>query len=103
MEIDGKRYEADVIIYPDKIAANWWRKEGHNLKVEDIKDILNYKPAILVIGTGYNGVMQVSREVEEELQSKGIEFIAVETPKAVEIFNELAAKKKVVGAFHLTC
>jgi len=31
--IDGKEYTKDLIIYPDKIRANWWRKEGHKLRL----------------------------------------------------------------------
>lgn len=103
IEIDGQKYESDVIIYPDKIAGEWWRSEGHNLVLEDIKSILDYNPDVLVVGTGCYGAMQVLPEVRKEIKSKGVELIAEKTGEAIEIFNELETKKKVVGAFHLTC
>jgi hypothetical protein len=27
--IDGRTYDTDVIIYPERIDDRWWRKEGH--------------------------------------------------------------------------
>jgi hypothetical protein len=29
--ITGKKYDSDLIIYPDHIDSSWWRKEGHLL------------------------------------------------------------------------
>ncbi len=42
--IDGKKYNSDLIIYKNDINSNWWRKEGHNLYIEDVQDIINKKP-----------------------------------------------------------
>jgi len=42
--IDGQTYTSDLIIYPGKIDTSWWRKEGHNLQVEDLKDVLIDSP-----------------------------------------------------------
>ncbi|MCG2675765.1 hypothetical protein L6304_01045, partial [bacterium] len=47
MVIDGKEYTNDLIIYPDHIQSSWWRKEGHRLDTEDIKEILEAKPEVL--------------------------------------------------------
>ncbi len=103
MVIEGKRYFRDLIIYPERIRENWWRKEGHSLCYEDIKEIVEYKPEVLVIGTGYFGAMRVPPEVVNYLQSQGIEVIIKNTKEAVSTFNKLRRVKKVVGAFHLTC
>ena len=35
--IDGQDYDRDVIVYPDYVERNWWRKEGHELCIDDIK------------------------------------------------------------------
>ena len=35
--INGKTYTSDVIIFPDKVDASWWRKEGHLLQLADGK------------------------------------------------------------------
>ena len=33
--IDGEVYTRDVIIRPEGVTANWWRKDGHGLCPED--------------------------------------------------------------------
>ncbi|MEN3045130.1 MAG: Mth938-like domain-containing protein [Candidatus Hydrothermales bacterium] len=102
--IEGKKYTRDLIIFPDKIKENWWRKEGHSLCMEDLKEILEYKPEILIIGTGYSGVMKVPEKIIKELEKEGIRVIIETTKEAVKIFNEYVEQnKKVVCALHLTC
>ncbi len=104
--IDNKRYTSDVIVFPEKIIDGWWRKEGHKLYVEDLREILQHepKPEVLVVGTGYYGIVKVSPEVESTLKSHGIELVAQPTREACETFNKfLKSNKRVAGAFHLTC
>lgn len=103
MTINGKRYTSDVIIFPDHINASWWRKEGHNLSIDDLKDVLQAEPQVLVVGTGYHGYMKVPDEVKEYLMSKKIELIVESTREAYRTYNRLASTKRVVAAFHLTC
>ncbi len=104
MVVDGKIYTKDLKLFPDMVKPEWWRKEGHLLQLDDIKDIIQFKPEILVVGKGAFGFMKVSPEVEEKLKDLGIELIAEKTGKAAEIFNRFSAeKKRVCGAFHLTC
>jgi hypothetical protein len=101
--IDGHTYTSDVIIYPGRVDASWWREEGHSLHVSDLTDVINAKPEILIVGTGFTGLMRVPRETLTHLESKGIEVYVKRTSKAVEMFNELQGNKVVVAAFHLTC
>ena len=101
--IDGKTYTSDVIIYPDRVDASWWRKEGHYLQKADLKDVVESSPEVLVIGTGSMGVMTVPKDTVAFLQAKGIEVHVEKSGKAVEAFNSLTATRRVVGAFHLTC
>ena len=101
--IDGKIYTSDLILYPDKIDDSWWRKSGHILRREDLTDVVQYNPGVLIVGTGANGLMKVPNETKEFVESKGIELIVEETKKACETYNELKKKKKIVAAFHLTC
>jgi hypothetical protein len=46
--IDGRRYTSDIIIYPERIDASWWRKEGHALNIEDISTIIDVLPDTLI-------------------------------------------------------
>ena len=101
--INGKRYNSDLIVFSDKIRDSWWRKEGHRLRVEDLKDVLEAKPEVLVVGTGYSGMMTVPPETRKYVESEGIELIAQNTREACKTFNHLVKSRKVVAALHLTC
>jgi len=101
--INGKRYNSDLIVFPDKVRDGWWRKEGHRLHVEDLKDVLEAKPEVLVVGTGYSGLMRVPHETRKYVESEGIELIAQNTAEACETLNRLVKSRKVVAALHLTC
>jgi hypothetical protein len=101
--IDGKTYTSDVIIYPGRVDSSWWRKEGHYLQVVDLVDVINAKPEVLIIGTGYSGVMVVPKDTISHLESKGIEVHVARSEKAVEMFNKLQKEKIVIAALHLTC
>ncbi len=102
--IDGQTYTSDVIIYPEKVDASWWRKEGHRLQPADLEYAVQAKPDILIVGTGNVGTMEVPRQTLKYLRSQGIDVRVARTGKAVEIFNHLdKEQKRVVAALHLTC
>lgn len=102
--IDGKEYTSDVIVYPDKVRAGWWRKEGHLLHIEDLEEVLRYRPKVLVIGTGASGAMRVPSNLIEELERRGIKVAVEQTRGACNLFNRLIKEgKRAVAALHLTC
>jgi len=101
--IDGKTYTSDVIIYPDKVNDSWWRKEGHELCMEDLEDVLDRKPDAIVVGTGNPGLMKVLSETEKLIKSKGIKLIVQPTKEACQTYNQLSSSQKVIAMLHLTC
>ncbi|RLE60247.1 MAG: hypothetical protein DRJ35_03850 [Thermoprotei archaeon] len=104
--INGKQFIRDIIVTSESVVEpNWWRKEGHKLFVEDIKDYIEeYKPEMLIVGTGYHGFMKVQKEVVDYMRKKDIDLIALPTETAVKLFNKcVESGRKVMGAFHLTC
>lgn len=103
IKISGKTYQTDVIIYPDHIDVHWWREQSHNLIVGDIKEVIDAKPDVIVIGTGEPGLMQVEKETLEHLKKSGIKIIIQPTKRAYKEYNRLATAKKVVACLHLTC
>ncbi len=100
--IGGEEYNRDVILFPNKI-KEWWRKEGHLVRPEDIEEILKAEPSLLIIGTGAFSMMKNSQEVKKILENKNIKLIEKETEEACNIYNEKAKSEKVIAAFHLTC
>ncbi len=103
MVISGKAYSSDLIVLPDKILSSWWRKIGHRLCLEDLKDVLSENFDVLVIGTGYMGLMKVEKEVIEYARDQGFHLHIEKTRKAVEAFNNYSSQNIAIGAFHLTC
>ena len=102
--IDSEEYHSDIIIYKNSIDDKWWRKEGHNLCIDDIKEIIDEKPDTLIIGTGCYGLMKVPEELIEHIKSYGIKQVIVKkTGDASDEYNKLCKKKNIVAAFHLTC
>ena len=103
MAVNGKTYTSDLIIYPDRVDPSWWRQEGHFLRLQDLTAVLNEEPDILIIGTGYMGIMKVPPELRQQLEQKGVELHVERSRKAVKLFNSIDKSKKVIAAFHLTC
>ncbi len=101
--IDGKVFTNDVIVCPERVIDNWWRKEGHNLCKEDLEEILDSPPDVLIIGTGHSGAMHVPESLIDDLMSKGIKVIVERTPSAVDTYNRLHTQQDTVAALHLTC
>ena len=104
--IKARRYTSDIIVFPEQVIEGWWRKEGHRIYVEDLKEILNHepRPEVLVVGTGYYGIVKISPDVETVLKSQRIELVVQPTKEACQTFNKLLkSNKRVAGAFHLTC
>ena len=101
--INSAEYHSDIIIYKNSIDDKWWRKEGHNLCIDDIKEIIDEKPDTLIIGTGSFGLMKVPLELIKYLESNNIKVIIKKTKDACDEYNTLHQKKNVVAAFHLTC
>jgi len=103
VKIGGESYRSDLIIYPDRIDPQWWRKEGHSLQIEDLQGVVEARPEVLVVGTGRYGMMGIPQSTRDYLASLGIELIAEDTRRACETFNRMGQERRVVAALHLTC
>jgi hypothetical protein len=103
MAVDGQKYTADLIIFPGKIKSDWWRREGHKLTLEDLEGVFQEDIEVLVVGTGFYGLMRVEEDVKQAAQARGLTLHIEKTKKATQIFNEFSSRKKTAGAFHLTC
>ncbi|HDQ06596.1 MAG TPA: hypothetical protein ENN36_07740 [Candidatus Bathyarchaeota archaeon] len=101
--INGKHYTTDLIVFPEKIKADWRRKKGHCLQIADLKEVLEAKPEVLVVGTGHSEMMKVPPETRKRIESEGIELVVQKTAEACKTFNRLAESRTVVAVLHLTC
>ena len=102
--VNGKTYTDDIKIVRGQVISDWWRKRGHRVDVEDIADILESGPDIVVIGKGSPGLMKTSSHLRESLEANNIVLIEKKTSKAIEVFNKLFQEgRKVAAGLHITC
>jgi hypothetical protein len=104
IDVEGRGYDADVIIFPDRVQERWRRRQGHRLAQEDLETVFAEKPDMLVVGTGYYGRMQVPEETLDALRDAGIDVRVEKTGPAVETLNRLQREcARIAAALHLTC
>jgi hypothetical protein len=103
INIDGQQHTSDLKIFPDKVHTGWWRQEGHLLHIEDIQDAIVESPDAIIIGTGASGALRVPDAIKDQLDSMGIDLIALPTRQAAETHNSMIRSKRVITCLHLTC
>ena len=103
--VDGVEHTRDVIVLPDRVVGEWWRRDGHSLAIEDLDEVLDELPQRLILGCGYAGQLRPSEAVTDELHRRGTEVEALRTEDAVARYQELAEDNPaaVAAALHLTC
>ena len=106
--VDGKTYEHDIVVYPSgrvEKRKKWLSKEkhgtSHRLDPDELGEYLSEEFDVLLVGTGFYGKLSLLPESRELVRGK--EVVELPTGKAVERFNELWGKRKVLAVFHVTC
>jgi hypothetical protein len=102
VSVDGQEETKDVIVLPGRVVRNWWRKQGHQLVLEDLEQVLTELPERLVLGTGAYGRLEPDPGAIAELRSRGVEVEVLPTAEAVARYNELEPRN-TAAALHLTC
>jgi len=74
---------------------------SHIISYEEAKYVYQKKAERLIIGSGCQGMVNLSKEAEEYLKHKKCKINLYLTPKAVEKWND--AIGRVIGLFHVTC
>ena len=107
--INGKTLRfRDCKVWPGG-AVDWnWNETGtgHQPGIQpvDIEEIIAQNIEVMILSRGMNRRLQTLGRTEKLLQSQEIEYYIEQTPRAVEMFNELMRQgKKVGGIFHSTC
>jgi hypothetical protein len=100
--VDGRAETRDLIILPGRVVRDWWRRDGHALVIDDLREVLDELPARLVVGTGADGRMRPHPDAIRELQDRGVTVESLPTAEAVRRFGELDPAS-TAAALHLTC
>lgn len=100
--VDGHEETRDVIVLPDRVVREWWRRDGHSLVLEDLGEVMEDLPLRLVVGTGAQGQMRPDPHALKALEKRGIEVEVLPTEEAVRRYQELNPAE-TAAALHLTC
>ena len=102
--VNGTVYTDDIKIIDESVVPEWWRKSGHSVCPEDVADLVDARPEIIVIGKGKPGFMSTSAETRRILAERGITLLEEKTSQAIQTFNRLRREgRKVCAGLHLTC
>jgi hypothetical protein len=102
LTVDGREYTRDLIVLPNRVVPDWWRREGHSLAMEDLDDVLDELPGRLVLGVGAHGRLRPDGAVIAELEQRGVQVECLPTDAAVRRYGELD-ERRTAAALHLTC
>lgn len=101
--INHESYYDDLMILLDGTLEPWPRKEEHTLCEADLQVLVEAKPKVIIIGTGWHQKLTVPNELRDSLKTKyEIDLIACHTSSAVGLLNHRFGDG-VVAAFHLSC
>lgn len=102
LTVDGQEHTRDLIVLPDRVVPDWWRREGHSLAMEDLDEVLDELPARLVLGVGARSQLRPDPAVIAELERRGVTVECLTTDAAVRRYRELD-ERRTAAALHLTC
>jgi hypothetical protein len=100
--VDGQEHARDLIVLPNRVVPNWWRREGHSLVMEDLEQVEDELPERLIVGCGAHGQLRPHPAVLEALRERGIVVETLHTGEAVRRYGE-SDERSTAAALHLTC
>ena len=74
---------------------------SHIISLEEAKYVYQNRAERLIIGSGCQGMVNLSKEAEDYFKNKKCKINLYPTPKAVEKWNDVTGR--VIGLFHITC
>jgi hypothetical protein len=104
----NKKYHRDVLIFTDGTVKK--RKGGflmfgsHKIKKQELEELSQGQPEIIIVGTGTDGVAHIAPEAESWAKEKNLSLLVQSSYDAITKVNELAGQKtKVAALIHITC
>jgi nitrogen regulatory protein PII len=91
--VDGREIRSDVLLTPDGVQEHWWRREGHVLRLEDLRLLLDSHPERLIIGSGAFGRMRPDPGLGPELAARGVAVEVLPTAEDGQVL--MVAKLRV--------
>lgn len=109
VKVDNKTYHQALII-GDEVLERESNKlhdlfgTTHRIGDWEKEKLLSGNPEIILIATGWSGLVKIDDDFKNKLKEKEIELQTVLTPKVVEQYSQLVKEDKRVNALiHTTC
>jgi hypothetical protein len=93
LTVDGQEHKRDLIVLPDRVVPDWWRRDGHSLAMEDLDEVLDELPARLVLGVGAQSQLRPDPAVIAELERRGVTVECLTTDAAVRRYGQLDERR----------
>jgi uncharacterized protein len=95
--VGGQRIEQAVIVMPDQLISPWVNRGVNELAFEDFAALLEWKPALVVFGSGAQFRFPHPRLLAAFSQAR-IGFDVMDTPAACRTYNVLMSEGRRVAA-----
>lgn len=106
--VEGVTFEKDVVIRLDGDVKKRKKKlskkvygTSHKISLAEAKNVYEKGAEKLIIGSGQQGMVNLSKKAGEYFKKKECDVDLMPTPEAIMKWNE--AEGKVIGLFHITC
>lgn len=97
VEVDRRRYEASLILLPERVIADWPVPELAALTAQQLNGLAELRPEIVLLGTGRRHRFP-PMDVFAELPRRGIGLEVMDSQAACRTYNILAADGRRVAA-----
>ena len=108
ISVEGSRIDHDIVIRLSGRVKKRRKKlskavygTSHIVSLEEAKHIYQDGAERLIIGSGQEGMVRLSKEAIAYFKKKKCRVNLQPTPKAIEYWGK--AKGPVIGLFHVTC
>ncbi len=108
VSVDRKTYTRDICIgvngkakARNKGLAKRLYGTSHTVGPEELRKVCKGGPAIVFIGTGQSGLVELNEEGRRYLSQRSIQCRALPTPDAIEAYNNSTQRKAAL--IHVTC
>jgi hypothetical protein len=106
--IEDETYDHDVVIRLGGTVLKRKKKlskeiygTSHMISIEEAKFIYEEGAHCLIIGTGQQGMVELSDDASQYFTKNGCRVVTLPTPRAIEAWNK--AEGATIGLFHVTC
>lgn len=106
--VDGQVLNRDLVVRADgrvkkrkKDLSREVHGTAHEISVEEVKYVCRQTPQTFVLGSGYEGLLSLSREAVRWLQKRGVQTVVLPTPEAADAFTATDGSKALL--LHIGC